>query len=181
MFRFVPLCVALCLLAAPTIVPAAAAKAAARNDAQPRLLGSAKSWSAYRAGEKKTLVCYIVGHPVKSLPAKAKRGRIALQVTHRPAEKAFNVVSFELGYTAKPGSSADLDIDGKKFTLFTNKDTAWTRNAATDSKVTTTLARGRRAALKAVSDHGTRTIDTYSLVGFTHALLLADKACHVKR
>lgn len=183
MFRIVPLCLALCLAVAPFGVSAASAKSAkpASNDAKPKLLGSDKGWSAYVAGPKSNLVCYLVGHPEKSLPAKAKRGRIALQVTNRPAEKALSVVSFELGYTAKPGSSADLDIDGKKFKLFTNKDAAWNRDAAGDRMVTSTLALGHRAVLKAVSDHGTTTIDTYSLTGFTHALLLVDKACHVKR
>jgi Invasion associated locus B (IalB) protein len=180
MFRFVPFCLALCLAAAPLAVSAAPAKSDS-DGAKPKLLGTDKDWSAYVAGPKTNLVCYIVGHPEKSQPAKAKRGRIALQVTHRPAEKAFSVVSFELGYTAKPDSSADLEIDGKKFTLFTNKDAAWNRDAAADRMMTSTLALGHHAVLTAVSDHGTKTADTYALSGFTHALLLVDKACHVKR
>ncbi len=181
MFRLASFCLALCLAAAPLAVSVAAPAKPASDDAKPKLLGSDKDWSAYVAGPKSNLVCYLVGHPGKSLPAKVKRGRIALQVTNRPADKAFSVVSFELGYTAKPGSSADLDIDGKKFTLFTNKDAAWNRDAAGDRMVTSTLALGHHAVLKAVSDHGTTTTDTYDLSGFTHALLLVDKACHVKR
>lgn len=157
------------------------AKAAAKAEPKTKDLGSAKDWSAYVAGEKPALICYVVGHPSKSLPAKVTRGRIALQVTHRPAEKAFNVVSFELGYTAKPGSSADLEVDGKKFSLFTNKDAAWTPDAASDKAVTTALEKGHNATLKATSDHGTQTTDTYALDGFAHVLGLADKACNVKR
>lgn len=163
------------------VLAAEPAKAAAKEDAKPKTLGNEKDWSAYSAGDKASLVCYVVGHPAKSLPAKATRGRIALQVTHRPGEKAFNVVSFELGYTAKPGSNADLDIDGKKFTLFTNKDAAWTSDAATDKAVTIALEKGRQAVIKAVSDHGTATTDSYALEGFGHALGFADKACNVKR
>ena len=148
---------------------------------KPASLGSANAWSAYTASEKNTPVCYVVGRPAKSLPANATRGRVDVQVTHRPAEKAFNVVDFELGYAAKPGSSAELDIDGKKFTLFTNKDSAWTQDAATDKAVTTAMSKGKQALLKAVPEHGTGTTDTYALAGFGQVLALADKACNVKR
>jgi len=179
MNRCIAFAFALCLpIAALAVLQAEPAWAATKNE--PKALGSEKDWSAYVAGEKPALVCYVVGHPAKSAP-KVTRGRIALQVTHRPAEKAFNVVSFELGYTAKPGSNADLDIDGKKFSLFTNKDAAWNADAATDKAVTIALAKGRQAVIKATSDHGTTTTDTYNLDGFGHILSLADKACNVKR
>lgn len=153
----------------------------AKEAAKPVSLGGTKAWAAYTANEKSTLVCYVVGHPAKSLPAKVTRGRVDLQVTHRPGEKQLNVVDFELGYTAKAGPSAELDIDGKKFALFTNKDSAWASDAATDKAVTNALAKGRQAIIKALSDHGTSTTDIYALAGFAQTLALADKACNVKR
>jgi len=165
---------ALCLAVAPL--------AAHGQDAvKPTSLGSDKAWTAYSASEKNSLVCYVVGHPAKSVPANATRGRVDLQVTHRPGEKALNVVDFELGYTAKAGSSAELEIDGKKFTLFTNKESAWASDAATDKLVTNALAKGKQAVIKASSDHGASTTDSYALAGFGQALALADKACGVKR
>jgi invasion protein IalB len=169
-----PVFAALCLAVAPL-------SAYAQDTSKPTSLGAAKEWSAYTANEKSTLVCYVVGHPTKSLPANATRKRVDLQVTHRPGDKALNVVDFELGYTAKPGSSAELDIDGKKFALFTNKESAWASDAATDKTVTSALAKGKRATIKATPDHGTNTTDTYRLAGFGQALALADKACNVKR
>jgi hypothetical protein len=173
MQRFLPALAALCLAVAPL--------AARADDAvKPTSLGSAKVWTAYTANEKNTMVCYVVGPPAKSLPANAARGRVDVQVTHRPGEKALNVVDFELGYIAKPGSSAELEIDGKKFVLFTNKGSAWASDAE-DKLVTNALAKGKQAIIKAVSDHGTNTIDTYALAGFGQALALADKACSVKR
>ncbi len=172
MQRILSAAAALCLTWAPMAASAADA---------PKSLGGTKAWTAYTAGEKATLVCYVVGHPAKSLPANATRGRVDLQVTHRPAEKALNVVSFDLGYTAKAGSNAELEIDGKKFSLFTNKDSAWAADAATDKAVTTALAKGKQATIKASSERGTATTDTYSLDGFGPTIALADKACNVKR
>lgn len=173
------LVVALGLALAPPF--AVAADQPKPADSGPKSLGSAKAWSAYSAGEKAALVCYVVGKPTKSLPANAARGRIDAQITHRPGEKAVNVVDFELGYTAKAGSSAELDIDGKKFALFTSKEAAWASDAATDRQVTSALAKGKQATLKATSERGTATTDIYSLDGFAQAIAFADKACNVKR
>ncbi len=172
---------ALCLALAPYPASAAnSAKPAAADAASPRSLGAAKDWAAYSAGEKNTLVCYLVGHPDKSLPAGARRGRIDAHVTDRPGDKAFNVVNFDLGDDAKPGSSAELDIDGKKFTLFTNKNSAWANDAAEDEAVTIALSKGKRATVKAVTLHGIASTDTYSLEGLAAALAFIDKACGVK-
>lgn len=179
--RFPILIAALPLLALAGPLPSAAKATRQRaNAAAPRALGGDTNWSAFAAGSGKTLVCYLVGKPVKSLPKHVERGRVQADVTHRPGEKTFYVVNFELGYKAKPGSSAELTIDGRRFDLFTAKGGAWTRNAATDKAVAMAMAKGREAIVKAVSDHNTTTLDTYSLDGFSHALALIDKACHVE-
>lgn len=149
--------------------------------ATPKTLGSDKNWSAFSAGSGKNIVCYLVGKPVKTLPEHVVRGRVALNVTHRPGENSFNVVNFQLGYDTKAGSNADLTIDGKKFSLFTAKQGAWASDAATDKAVTIALSRGKEAVIKAVSEHNNTSTDTYSLDGFGGALALIDKACGVKR
>jgi hypothetical protein len=147
----------------------------------PKALGSDKNWSAFSAGSGKTLVCYLVGKPAKTLPEHVVRGRVAANVTHRPGENSFNVINFQLGYDTKTGSSADLTINGKKFELFTAKQGAWASDAATDKAVTIALSKGKEAVIKAVSEHNNTSTDTYSLDGFAQALALIDKTCGVKR
>jgi hypothetical protein len=126
-------------------------------------------------------VCYAVGEPTKKEPATARRDRVDALVTHNTAEKTANVVSFVAGYPFGDKAEVDLDIDGKKFKLFTNGDTAWARDAATDKAVTEAMAKGKQAVVKGSSARGTATTDTYSLGGFTLVLALIDKACNVKR
>ena len=167
------------LLALALAAPLAAAAHAA--DAVPQRIGGADGWDAYTLDEKGGKVCYVVGHPGKSEPANAKRGRIDALVTHRPKENAVNVVNFDVGYPFKEGSTADLDIDGHKFSLFTSNDAAWNKDAATDKAVTEALAKGKHATLKGTSERGTNTTDIYSLEGFDAALAAIDKACNVKR
>ena len=144
-------------------------------------LGGAQGWDAYSDTEKGHKICYLVGEPSKSEPANAKRNKIYASVTHRPAEKVSNEVSFNAGYLFKDGSDAELIVDGRKFSLFTNKDSAWSRDAATDKAVVEALAKGKTAVLKGTSARGTETTATYSLAGLTQALGQIDKACGVKR
>jgi invasion protein IalB len=176
-------------LAVHAASPAAPTKSAQQqtpqkpSDAQPAPthLGGGQGWDAYSDTEKGQKFCYLVGKPQKSEPASAKRDPIYASIAHRPADKAFNVVSFNAGYLFKENSDAELAVDGKKFSLFTNKDTAWTRDAATDKAVTEALAKGKTAVIKGASARGTETADTYSLAGFGQALALIDKTCNVKR
>lgn len=144
-------------------------------------LGGTQGWQAYSETTKSEKICYLMGKPSKSEPASAKRSAVYASVTHRPGEKRTNEVSFTSGYLFKEGSEADLTVDGKKFTLFTNKDGAWARDAATDKAVVDALAKGKQAIIKGTSARGTATTDTYTLAGFAPALAQIDKACGVRR
>jgi hypothetical protein len=181
--RFLPLLAAPLLALMPLTLSAAepAKKPAQAEAAAPKSLGTNKNWSAFSAGSGKTLVCYLVGKPVKTLPEHVHRGRIAANVTHRPGENTYNTVNFQLGYDTKANSNAELTIDGKKFDLFTAKQGAWAADAATDKNVTIALSKGRQAVIKALSEHNNASTDTYSLDGFAPTLALIDKACNVKR
>jgi len=144
-------------------------------------LGDAQGWSAFADPEKGGKICYVVGRPVKSEPHAAKRGDVYVYVTHRSAEHSFNVVSFNAGYAFKEGSDVELSIDGEKFDLFTNKDTAWARDSDTEKAIVEAMVKGRQAVVKGTSARGTNTSDTYALAGFSQVLTLIDKACGLKR
>ena len=146
-----------------------------------KTLATGKIWSAYSLAEKGGLTCYLVGSPAKSEPAASERAHVDAMVSHRLAEKAYNVVTFNLGYAAKKDAKAELAIDGKKYTLFIDNGAAWTADAATDKAVTGALARGKIATLKAVSERGMATTDTYDLSGFDEALKAINTACKVKQ
>jgi hypothetical protein len=146
-----------------------------------RSLGHIDAWTAYASQDKTGRVCYLVGQPQKSEPAGAGRKAPMAMVTHRPAEKITNVVSFVEGYPLKEGSDVALDIGGTKFELFTKDDGAWARTAELDKSIVTALAKGKQAVVKGVPQKGPATTDIYPLAGFAKALALIDKACGVKR
>jgi hypothetical protein len=144
-------------------------------------LGSFEAWTAYSYDEKSGKVCYLAGEPKKSEPAKARRKPPLAMVTHRPAEKIANVVSFVEGYPLKEGRDVSLDIGGAKFDLFTKGDSAWARTAELDKAIVEAMAKGKQAMVKGVPRKGQSTADTYSLAGFAQMLALIDTACDIKR
>ncbi|MFL7900240.1 invasion associated locus B family protein [Azospirillum argentinense] len=151
--------------------------------ADPRLLGTFKDWNAFAFDEGGHKVCYLSSQPKKKEPAAAKRGDIYVLVTHRPAEKALDVVSVVVGYPLKKDSESTLDVAGKSFKLFTDGETAWARDADTDKAVTAAMrdAKGKSMVVKGVSGRGTKTTDTYSTDGFAQAYDAINQACGVKR
>jgi hypothetical protein len=156
--------------------PATAAGAAA-----PQEVGGAKGWTGYSYSEKAGKVCYLIGHPTKSEPANAAKDRTDAMVTERPRANQLNVVNFDAGYAFKDGSDANLDVDGHAFALFTDKQSAWARDSATDKAVTEALAKGKHAVLKGSTAKGAVVTQSYALEGFGDALAAIDKACNIRR
>jgi hypothetical protein len=145
-------------------------------------LGRADSWTAYASQDTTGRVCYLVGQPQRAEPAGFARKAPMAMVTHRPAEKIANVVSFVEGYALKEGSEVALDLGaGAKFELFTKDDGAWARTSEVDKAIVSSLLRSRQAVVHGTPSKGPATTDTYALAGFGKALALIDKACSVRR
>ena len=155
-----------------------AAGAASAQD--PKSLGAFEHWSAFGAGAKAAMVCYVYGEPQKAEGDYAKRGAAYLQIAHRMKDKVANEVSVTAGYAYKKDSEADLEVDGTKFLLFTKDEAAWARDDKTEDAIVKAMRAGKRMIVRGVSSRGTKTTDTYSLAGFTQAMNAVNAACGVK-
>lgn len=163
------------LTAAAGMGAATAARAAA-----PEEVGVHRDWAAYVYTEKGGKTCYVASEPQKSEGDYTRRGRVIALVTHRPAARSIGVVSLIAGYPFKEGDDATVRIGDQEFSLFTDDDTAWTRDAETDAALVAAMKGGREMVVLGVSSRGTKTTDTYSLSGFTAAYNDASAACDVK-
>lgn len=137
--------------------------------AEPRLMGTYGDWLAYVFVEDGNKVCYIASKPKKDEGKYSKRGEIFALVTNRPAERTKNVFSYITGYTYKTGSDVTVEIDGQRFVLFTQDDTAWAPDAETDEKLIEAIRKGSSMVVKGMSSRGTATKDTFSLKGSSGA------------
>ena len=68
-------------------------------------------------------------------------------------------------------------MGSKKFILFTEGENAWAPSGADDAALVDAFRRGARAKVEGVSKRGTKTVDTFSLSGFTAALEAAANLC----
>ena len=146
----------------------------------PQLIDVYGKWEAYSYSEKGKKVCYIGSQPTSAKGDYTQRGKIYVMVTHRPALKLFNEVSFITGYTYEKDSDVDLRVDSNSFKLFTYEDSAWAVNGEEDSKLVSAMKAGSNMVVVGNSSRGTKTTDTYSLSGFTAAYNAISKACDAK-
>jgi hypothetical protein len=146
----------------------------------PRVLGSFEKWSAFSYLEQGKPVCYLAAQPADSKGGPQNRGEVFLMVTHRPATKATDVVSFVAGYTLKSGSEAEATVGGQVFKLFAKDDRAWVPDEKTDKALVQALIKGATLAVKAVPARGPESTDSFALAGFGRAHQAITQACGVK-
>lgn len=144
------------------------------------VLTTSGKWTAYTYQEEGKTVCYVASKPIKSEGNYKSRGEVLALVTHRPAEKANDVVSIVAGYPYQQESDASLQVGSRKFALFTFGERAWARDTETDKAVVQTMIKGNSMTVRGASSRGTPTLDLFSLQGFTAAYKAIGDACGVK-
>ena len=167
------------VLGATIALPAAAQPAAGAAPAT--LLGVYDNWSAFQTGSGASLTCYALSKPRAVRPRGAKRGPIYLMVSTWPARKVRAEPQIVYGYPANEKGAAALGIGGDKFAFFirnTDKEgSAWLEKLENNARLIEAMRDGVSAVATGISQRGTRTVDTYSLAGFTDALAKIHASC----
>ena len=155
------------------------ASAASAQEAEPKLLGKFGYWAAYHMVEGSENVCYmtITAKPPQKKGSKVKRADVVLMISHRPAEGATDVVSYQAGAKFKSSSDAIFKIAGKEYNLFTQGDTAWARDPASDHIITAALRKASSLTVTAKAANGTAIADSVNLKGVADAYYEIGKAC----
>ncbi len=155
----------------------AAALLAAAPGAAGKGLGQFKSWNAQTFDDKGGKTCSIWSQPEKSEGEYTRRGEVFIFVTHSPAKKSFDRVSFEIGYTFKESSPVRVTIGKRSFELSSGGSAAWADTRKDDRRMVQAMRGGRAMVVEGTSSRGTRTRDTFSLYGFSAAHDAIGKAC----
>ncbi|NDW54126.1 invasion associated locus B family protein [Aliiroseovarius sp. PrR006] len=138
-------------------------------------------WSVFV--ENNPAECWSVSSPKETVNTKngravaVKRSDILLFVSYRPGSNVKGEVSFTGGYPFAPGSTVAMTIGSNSYQLFTDGEWAWAASPADDAKIVKSMKGGAKAVLSAESARGTKTQDTFSLLGFTAAVDEAGKRC----
>lgn len=165
-------------LALSLLLSTAVCAPAMAEEASP--IGSYRSWNGYSYTDGGKKICFMATKPTATLPAGATRGEIYAMITHRPAENSTGVVSIVTGYTYKPNSDVQVTIGNQRFSLFTDGDTAWARDDATDRALVAAIKGGSSMTVIGTSSRGTKTTDTYSLAGSSAAYQAISQNCGLR-
>ena len=169
--------------AAPKAAPAkpapATPPAAATGGAEPTLIGQFGSWGAYTASPNGKKVCFALAKPAssKTNPPNRPRDPAYAFVSTRPAEKVTNEVSIMIGYQLKPSSESTLAVGGATYSMYTQGDGIWIKNAADEERMVEAMRKAADATVKGVSSKGTETTDTFALKGLAQALDKIGQTC----
>ncbi|QUJ76259.1 hypothetical protein KDD17_15350 [Sulfitobacter albidus] len=153
----------------------------AAQDQSTNRVAAKTDWSVFV--EDNPTECWGVSTPKESVNSRdgrvvaVNRGQTLLMVFYRPSAGANGQVAFTGGYPFASGSTVTVDIGGTSFDMFTEGEWAWPATTADDSKLIAAMKRGADAKVTGVSGRGTKTEDTFSLLGFTAAVEDAAKRC----
>lgn len=159
---------------------ATSANAQANEESTNRIL-SRTDWSVFV--EDSPTQCWAVSSPKETVNTRdgrvvaVRRSDILLLVTSWPERGVQNEVSFIGGYPFASGSTVEVKIGDSSFEFLTQGENAWTKNKDDDARVVAAMKRGASAVVTGRSSRGTKTVDTFSLLGFTAAVEEAAKRC----
>ncbi len=157
------------------------ASTAAAQEVSDSRVAANTDWSVFVESDPNE--CWAVSAPKETVNTRdgaavtVRRGDIRLIVFYRPAENVTGQVMFAGGYPFASGSTVELTVGDTKFQMFTEGETAWPATPEDDAKFVAAMKRGANAVAVGRSGRGTRTEDTFSLLGFTAAVEEAAKRC----
>ena len=113
--------------------------------------------------------CFIGSLPIKSdIPEGKKRGETYVLV-YRINKSPNAIVQIEAGYPYDQNKIVEVKIDKSLYKFYSEEDTPETAWIDKDKKVIDAMKKGIDLTIIGISSRGTKTVDTYTLNGFTAA------------
>lgn len=170
-------------LTAATVIGATgmSADVASAQQVSENIVSEQGDWAVYEDADPKE--CWAVAAPKETVNTKdgrvvtVTRSQMLLMTFYRPGAGVDAQVTFTGGYPFAPGSTVNLNVDGKEFELITQGEWAWPENKSADSQIVAAMKAGANAIATGRSSRGTTTKDTFSLSGFTAAVNEAQSRC----
>ena len=113
--------------------------------------------------------CFIGSLPIKSdIPEGKKRGKTYVLV-YRINKSPDAIVQIEAGYPYDQNKTVEVKIDKSLYKFSSEEETPETAWTDKDKEVIYAMKKGIELTIFGISSRGTKTIDTYTLNGFTSA------------
>ncbi|MDB9772993.1 invasion associated locus B family protein [Candidatus Pelagibacter sp.] len=134
-------------------------------------MGTHKHWETYVINDEKGKVCFAQSKPVLQAPKNNPR-EARLFISFRPEENVANEISVTGGYEFNNKNLVKVTSGKNKYKFDLIQDGfAWMSDTDNnlEKKMIKTMKKGSRIMVAGHTQNGSRTIDHYSLLGFTKA------------
>ena len=139
-------------------------------------IGTFKDWEAGLVFNDGGKLCFAHSKPVIQSTKKDREAR--LFVSFRPEDKITDEVSTTSGYEFNVQNSITATSGKSNFKFdLPQGNFAWISSNKTEKKIIKRMKKASRLMVTAYNQAGSKTIDQYSLMGFTKAYNAAKKSC----
>jgi len=133
------------------------------------------AWGAYSHTGSDGKTCYVLSLPVEKLPEQidgktVDHGDVFFMLSQQPGQNVRLEPQFTAGYPLQEKSKVNIEIDGKKYVMFTHGQNAWLENPAEGQAIVASMKAGSKMKVSAISRRGTKTSYDYSLSGVTASI-----------
>jgi hypothetical protein len=147
------------------------------------LLGAFGNWSAYSTGTGNSMTCYAMSKPRAMQPKNIKRAATYLMISDWPGRKVKAEPEIVPGYEYKESAPVTLAVGPDKFAFFARNEaksgSAWLQSLNDNQRLIEIMGKGVSAVAAGSSSRGTKSVDTYSLAGFSDALAKIHAVCNM--
>ena len=134
-------------------------------------------WTVFRTVENRKTFCYMMNIPQNKSSNILKRGEPFFLVIKEKG-KRYPEINLSTGFQiSNRANSAEIEVNNKLFPLITRYDQAWAYSAENDVSIINLLGKNAIFVVSAFSENGERSVDVYSLLGFSEAYRAINKLC----
>lgn len=145
--------------------------------AAPQTIANYRDWVVYKQDLNGDTVCYVVTEPTEKLPAAVNHGNVFFLVSTWKSGVAQNQPSFMTGYALRDAPEPTIRIGSDKWDMFISETEGFIDDTSDEERLVAAMRRGSDMRISAVSERGTATNYTFSLIGVSDALDRAAREC----
>lgn len=128
------------------------------------------AWAVYHDKQNGGALCFTASQPTDSTPRNVRRGPIYFYISSWVKDGVKSEISVDVGYPLRDKVPVTVKVGGDAFTLFTRGERAFVADPTAELKLVEAMRKGSTMTVEGTSTRGTRTSDTYSLIGVSAAI-----------
>jgi invasion protein IalB len=145
--------------------------------AEPEQIATYRDWIVYRVTEGNDTICYAVTEPTDKEPPSVDHGDVFFMVSSWKSGAATDQPSFAAGYDLRESPEPLVRIGSDRWDMFTAGVEGFVEENTDEDRLVRAMRRGSEMRVSAMSQRGTATEYTFSLLGISNALDRAEREC----